>query len=163
MAMLMGCSLKRSALAARRNSSAVANESSRTSSATVGFPMVSVPVLSKATVWVCPTISANSPPLTRISRRAACPMLATIAVGVASTSAQGQKTMRTVMPRTTLPVRPHTTAARSKAAGTYHFADLIGDALHRGLRGLSLFDQPADTGEGGIVADCSCFHLQMPD
>jgi len=38
----MGCSLKRSALAARRNNSCAANESSGTSPATVGFPFVSV-------------------------------------------------------------------------------------------------------------------------
>jgi len=57
---------------------------------TSGFPMVSVPVLSKTTASIFPALSRAAPLLIRIPERAPRPIPTMTAIGVASPSAQGQ-------------------------------------------------------------------------
>ena len=80
-------------------------------------PSVSVPVLSNHTVPVTVRRSSVSPPLIRIPRRAACPMAAATASGVASASAHGHDTTSSA------------TACSSAMAGssTDHTASVITD------------------------------------
>ena len=56
---------------------------------TDGRPMVSVPVLSNATVFTRAMSSSAAPPLTRMPIRVAAPIADTIDTGVEITSAQG--------------------------------------------------------------------------
>ena len=68
-----------------------------TISVTTGFPAVSVPVLSKATMSICAVRSRCEPPLIKIPRRAAPPIAESTVAGVLMTSAHGEATTITVM------------------------------------------------------------------
>ena len=63
-----------------------------------------MPVLSKAIVSTFPIFSSASPDLIITPCFVACPIAAIIAVGVASTRAQGQNTTSTVTAVTIFPV-----------------------------------------------------------
>src|SRR5258706_11699256 len=62
---------------------------------TVGFPTVSVPVLSKSTAVIWPAFSKATPSRIKIPRSAAAFDPAIIATGVARPMAQGQAIIRT--------------------------------------------------------------------
>ena len=91
-------------------------------SLTFRVPQVSVPVLSKAIRFVFPIFSSASPDLMITPCLVACPMAAMMAVGVASTSAQGQNTTRTVTALTRSCVSTPPIIAISRAAGTSQLA-----------------------------------------
>src|SRR3990167_3229380 len=59
-------------------------------SATSGFPLVKVPVLSKTIALILQALSRGSPPFTKIPCSAPTPVPTIIAVGVARPKAQGQ-------------------------------------------------------------------------
>ncbi len=92
-----GCSLPRSADAARSSSSATSMPAAATTATTSGRPSVSVPVLSKTTVSMRWAISSASPPRMRIPASAPRPVPTMIAVGVARPIAHGQATITTAM------------------------------------------------------------------
>ena len=91
---------------------------------TTRFPFVSVPVLSKAMVSTLPIRSKASPDLIITPCFVACPIAAIIAVGVASTNAQGQNTTRTVTARTMSLVTINAIIAINNATGTSQLAAL---------------------------------------
>src|SRR3989344_4399644 len=71
--------------------------SSMTKSVTTGFPIVSVPVLSSATVSILYAFSSASPPFKIIPNFAARPIPTTSAVGVARPMAHGHEMTRTAI------------------------------------------------------------------
>ena len=125
MALPSGCSLRDSAEAVslRSSFSSIPLSEGRIS-LTSRQPFVSVPVLSKAIVSTLPIFSSASPDLMITPCFVACPMAAIMAVGVASTSAQGQKTTSTVTARTILPVTRPAATAMNSATGTRILAAL---------------------------------------
>ena len=83
-------------------------------SVTTGFPLVIVPVLSKATICVFPVFSSATAFLNKILFLAAFPLPTIIATGVASPNAQGQLITNTDIPLasakpTSVPALSHTT------------------------------------------------------
>ena len=68
-------------------------------SVTFGSPLVMVPVLSNATIWVRPAASSEAAVLNRMPFLAPRPLPTMMATGVASPSAQGQLMTSTEMPR----------------------------------------------------------------
>ena len=83
-------------------------------SVTTGFPLVIVPVLSKATICVFPVFSSATAFLNKILFLAAFPLPTIIATGVASPNAQGQLITNTDIPLasakpTSFPAISHTT------------------------------------------------------
>ena len=94
-----GCSDPVSSLAAWPSIAPAGTPSRATTSCTSLRPVVSVPVLSMATVCTWAAASRNLPPLTRIPSREARPSAATTAVGVASTKAHGHPTINIVTAR----------------------------------------------------------------
>ena len=83
-----------------------------------GFPNVRVPVLSNAMRVILDSRSNASPSRTRNPCRVALPMAAMMAVGVASTKAQGQNTTRMVTARMISPVTNQVMAALVRATTT---------------------------------------------
>jgi len=123
MALPSGCSERRSAAAVRTCSCCGASSGRALCTwATPGVPRVRVPVLSKATTLTRARRSSASPSLTRTPWRVALPMAAMMAVGVASTRAQGQKTTRMVTARSTSPVTIQVPAAAVRAVTTIQVA-----------------------------------------
>ncbi len=95
MARPRGCSDRFSAApATASNASSLTSFSPAHTATTCGSPVVSVPVLSKHTRLTCARRSSASPSRTRKPCLVALPIAAMMAVGVASTSAHGQKTTR---------------------------------------------------------------------
>ena len=68
-------------------------------SVTTGTPLVTVPVLSRATICVRPAASSDAAVLNKMPWRAPRPLPAMIATGVANPSAQGQLMTKTAIPR----------------------------------------------------------------
>ena len=91
---------------------------------TRGVPFVRVPVLSKVIFLTEESLSRASPSFTRKPCFVAFPMAAIIAVGVASTRAQGQKTTSMVTERIISPVTNQVITAALKAVTTIHVAHL---------------------------------------
>ena len=93
---------------------------------TTGTPLVTVPVLSRATIWVRPAASSEAAVLKRMPLRAPRPLPAMMATGVARPKAQGQLMTKTAIPRaaaspTGAPKASHTAAvmaARAMTTGT---------------------------------------------
>ena len=105
MARPRGCSDRFSAApATASNASSLTSFSPAHTATTCGSPVVSVPVLSKHTRLTCARRSSASPSRTRKPCLVALPIAAMMAVGVASTSAHGQKTTRMVTERMISPV-----------------------------------------------------------
>ena len=94
-----GCSLLRSSAAARVSSSVSETPSAGRMSVTFGSPLVMVPVLSSATIWVRPAASSEAAVLNRMPFFAPRPLPTMMATGVARPSAQGQLMTSTEMPR----------------------------------------------------------------
>ena len=113
-----GCSERLSAAAARSLTSASLISSPPRTALILGRPSVRVPVLSKAIRSASARRSKASPSRTSAPSEAARPMAAITAVGVARTSAHGQKTTRIVTARISSPVTSHTAAAAVSAAKT---------------------------------------------
>ena len=93
-----------------------------TTATTSGVPWVRVPVLSKAMTLALARRSRASPSRTRKPCFVAFPMAAMMAVGVASTRAQGQKTTRMVVARMICPVTTQVMAAALRAMTTIQVA-----------------------------------------
>ena len=108
---------KRSALAARRSSSAGAMSPSGLRRLTTSLPVVSVPVLSKTKAVMRAAASRSEMFFTRIPRRAAALSAATIAVGVARMNAHGQAPMSTLMTRSRSFVNAQTNAEITRTSG----------------------------------------------
>ena len=92
-----GCSLPRSADAARSSTSRSVQPAWAVTVSTVGRPRVSVPVLSKTTVSVRPIASSASALRKRMPASAARPVPTMMAVGVARPMAHGQAITTTLM------------------------------------------------------------------
>ena len=92
-----GCSLLLSRAAAILRKSTCCMPSRGMISVTLGSPLVMVPVLSKAMIWVRPRDSRDAAVLYRMPFRAPLPLPAIMATGVASPRAQGQLMTRTEM------------------------------------------------------------------
>ena len=87
---------------------------------TYSRPVVSVPVLSKTIAVILPASSRSATFLTSMPRRAAADIAATIALGVARISAQGQPITRMVMAMLILPVKNKAIPAIIRTVGVYH-------------------------------------------
>ena len=121
----IGCSEKASAAQAYEKISLSENSlSTLLYSITLSFPLVSVPVLSKATVSTFDNLSSASPSLTKNPCLVALPMAAIMAIGVASTNAHGQNTTSIVTALIICPVKSHVSAAADNATTTIHVAHL---------------------------------------
>ena len=119
-----GCAESCSAAAARRRSSSVESAfCAQEICVSSGVPQVSVPVLSKARTFAPASRSSASPSRTRKPCFVALPIAAMIAVGVARTSAHGQKTTRIVTARMISPESSHVSAAAVSAMTTTHVAN----------------------------------------
>jgi len=94
----MGCSLFFSRLAAMMISSSCCSVPVVSTSVASGFPLVSVPVLSKTIVFTFFMVCMASPFLMSMPRCAPMPDPTTSAMGVASPSAQGHAMTSTAMP-----------------------------------------------------------------
>ncbi len=92
-----GCSLPRSTLAAKRNSSSSLHPSTGATVTNFGLPSVRVPVLSTTSVLTLRRTSIASAFLKRTPSVAPLPVATMIDMGVASPSAQGQATMSTAI------------------------------------------------------------------
>ena len=90
-----GCSLLLSSVTATESRDDTSVPAQGTMSQTSGSPRVTVPVLSRTTVFTLPVCSSASAVLKRIPWRAPTPLPTIIATGVASPSAQGQLITRT--------------------------------------------------------------------
>ena len=101
-----GCSLPDCKLAAARSAAASSTPGAGTSASSFGWPSVSVPVLSKATVSTLCATSSASASLMRMPNFAATPVPAMMAVGVASPSAHGQAMTSTATARMMAPSVP---------------------------------------------------------
>ena len=124
-AMPRGCSESFSADAARRWISSFVNSPLRlTTSVTRGFPTVRVPVLSKATLLIFDSRSSASPERMIMPYRAAFPIPARIAVGVARMKAQGQNTTSTVTALMNSPVKIQVATAQANTVATSRVAHL---------------------------------------
>ena len=125
-ALASGCSLFRSSEKAFSMSSASVTPSAGTISVTFGSPVVMVPVLSSATIFVLPADSSASPVLKSMPFLAPRPLPTIIATGVARPSAQGHDMTSTEMPRASAKLIPRpaisqpmaTIAAMMMTAGT---------------------------------------------
>ena len=114
-----GCSLFASRESAREKSEAVSKPSAGTVSVTTGSPLVTVPVLSSATILILPVSSSEAAVLKSIPFFAPMPLPTIIATGVASPSAHGQLMTSTEMPRASayaksLPMMSHTARVKSE-------------------------------------------------
>ena len=94
-----------------------------TTAVTVGWPLVSVPVLSSSTVVHWARRSRTPPFFTTIPRRAAADRPETRATGAARISGQGVATTRTATARVA-PPSPHATPATARLSGRNHMAYL---------------------------------------
>ncbi len=122
---------------------------------TVAIPMVSVPVLSNATVSTPASRSRASALRMRMPRAEARPHPTIIATGVASPMAQGHATRRTAMElRTAVPRfeptshQPRNVApARRSTTGTNTALDPVGEALERRLLAQGVVDDTLEPGQ----------------
>mmetsp|Transcript_2845 Transcript_2845/g.9564 ORF Transcript_2845/g.9564 Transcript_2845/m.9564 type:complete len:314 (-) Transcript_2845:505-1446(-) len=94
-ALAMGCAECCSAAAASAKTRFFATEPSANSPASSGWPVVSVPVLSRTTQDTAWAASSTAPPLTSTPCRAPTPVPTMTAVGVARPNAQGHATTTT--------------------------------------------------------------------
>ena len=122
-----GCADCCSAAAATASTSSLA-------SATRGWPVVSVPVLSKTTTVAEPICSRGVPPLTTIPRRAARARPETKAIGVARIRGHGVATTRTARAATGEPEIAQPSAATASVMGRNTTA---ARSARRAVRGLS--------------------------
>ncbi len=118
MALPIWCSEPFSTAAARRRTSSSSPNRALIAVTSV-FPVVRVPVLSKAIRVTLPAFSRNSPPLTRTPDLAALPMPATMEIGVEMTRAPGQPMTNKVRAVWRLRVKRPVRAARAIIAGVY--------------------------------------------
>ena len=112
----------RSRQAAQPRTSASPTPSAGITASTTGRPRVRVPVLSKSATSARATSSRYWPPFIRMPRLAARPMAATVAVGAAMSSAQGQPATSTATARSALPLRSQARAAQAKTRGVKYLA-----------------------------------------
>ena len=124
MAFPSGCSESDSAEAAKKNKFSIAccSGAALLMRITCGVPWVSVPVLSNVRVSTAASRSNASPSRTRKPCLVAFPMAAIMAVGVASTSAQGQNTTRMVTARMSSPEISQVSSAAESAMTTIQVA-----------------------------------------
>ena len=101
-----GCSLPDCRLAACCSAPASCTPGAGSRRSRRGWPTVSVPVLSKATVRTLCAVSSATASFTKMPWRAATPVPAMMAVGVASPSAHGQAMTSTATARITAPSTP---------------------------------------------------------
>ena len=111
-----GCSLPRSRLAATRNSVASSMPGSGTSAARLGFPSVSVPVLSSASMSTCRSRSIASASRNNTPAFAPRPIATRIDMGVARPSAHGHAMMSTETAATTACARAGSGPKRAHSA-----------------------------------------------
>ena len=124
--------------------------------------MVKVPVLSKMTVSTCAAVSMCVPPLIRIPLRAACPMLAETAVGVARPAAQGQAITSMVMARLRSPVTRSVTAAMPSEIGTNWPAKRVPIFSIGAFLIADVFDGVDHSGHDGIVHEIGDLDVDVP-
>ena len=137
-------------------------------SATVGRPRVSVPVLSSTTASTRWAISSASPPRIRMPASAPRPVPTMIAVGVARPIAHGQAMTTTPMKAVSASVRrgsgPNTQPHDERARGDdqderhEHLGDAIGEALDGRLAALRAADELDDAGERRVATDARGAH-----
>ena len=141
-----GARCRARAAPARSSTSRAAKPGAATTSATVGRPRVSVPVLSKTTVSTRWATSSASPPRMRMPASAPRPVPTMIAVGVARPIAHGQAMTTTPMKAVSASVSrgsgPNTSQTDERAGGDEEhdrdedLGDPVGQALDRGLAAL---------------------------
>ena len=135
--------------------------SAGTRSVRSGRPLVSVPVLSKATRVTSWARSSAAASRMRMPRRAAAPVPTMIAAGVARPSAQGQAMTRTATAFSTAADTSAPAAHQPRKVITGHHqhgrdehrADPVHQALDRRLGGLRALDQADDAGQHRLAAD----------
>ena len=119
-----------------------------------------VPVLSKVRCFTRERRSSASPSRTKNPWRVAFPIAAMIAVGVASTRAQGQNTTRMVTERMICPVKSQVSTAALKAIITIHVAHRSCNSNNFCFSGVSRLYQADHALDRAVFANLSSLHFK---